>query len=148
MKIKLCTIVSLILCAAVSAGCGKSGQQEPTATAVASVSTETAEADAEKRDSVYKVLVTDQFGNPVSGAKVQFCNDEMCLFSVTGTDGIAEFKTDEGQGYEVHLFKVPENYESDDTVYPAPEKYGTVTITAYLKDDAADITDARSPEED
>ena len=72
----------------------------------------------------------------------------MCLFSVTGTDGIAEFETDEGQGYEVHLFKVPENYESDATVYPAPEKYGTVTITAYLKDDAADITDTRSPEED
>ena len=148
MKIKLCTIVSLILCAAVSAGCGKSGQQEPTATAAASVSAETAEADAEKRDSVYKVLVTNQFGNPVSGAKVQFCNDEMCLFSVTDASGTAEFETDEGQGYEVHLFKVPKNYESDDTVYPAPEKYGTVTITAYLKEDDTDITDARSPEKD
>ena len=148
MKIKLCTIVSLILCAAVSAGCGKSGQQEPTATAAASVSAETAEADAEKRDSVYKVLVTDQFGNPVSGAKVQFCNDEMCLFSVTDASGTAEFETDEGKGYEVHLFKVPENYESDDTVYPAPEKYGTVTITAYHKEDDADITDALSPEKD
>ena len=148
MKKTLCSVVALVFCAAVLAGCGKSGQQEPTATAVASVSAETAEADAEKRDSVYKVLVTDQFGNPVSGAKVQFCNDEMCLFSVTDASGTAAFETDEGQGYEVHLFKVPENYESDDTVYPAPEKYGTVTITAYLKDDAADITDVRSPEED
>lgn len=148
MKKTLCSVVTLVFCAAVSAGCGKSGQQEPTATAAASVSAETAEADAENRDSVYKVLVTDQFGNPVSGAEVQFCNDEMCLFSVTDASGIAEFETDKGQGYEVHLFKVPENYESDDTVYPAPEKYGTVTITAYLKEDAADITDARSPEKD
>lgn len=153
MKIKLCTIVSLILCAAVSAGCGKSGQQEPTATAAASAepaseSSETAGADAEKGESVYKVLVADQFGEPVSGARVQFCSDEMCLFAVTGTDGIAEFETDEGQGYEVHLFKVPDNYESDDTVYPVPDKYCTVEVTAYLKEDAADITDDTYSEED
>ncbi len=57
----------------------------------------------------YRVIVTDENGNKVSGAMVQFCSDVACMMGKTDADGVAGFDAEEGV-YTVHMLKVPEGY--------------------------------------
>ena len=60
----------------------------------------------------YRVFVTDEAGNPVMGAAVQFCSDVACNLGKTNEDGVAEFDAPEGV-YTVHMLKVPQGYEKN-----------------------------------
>ena len=84
-------------------------------------------APAEKAAGPYQILVTDQAGNPVVGATVQFCSDSTCMLAKTGSDGIAVFDSEPGS-YTVHVQKVPKGYVSDSTEYTAPAEPGLMTI--------------------
>ena len=58
----------------------------------------------------YRVFVTDEEGNGVKGAAVQFCSDVACSMGKTNENGVAEFEAEEGV-YTVHMLKVPEGYK-------------------------------------
>lgn len=78
--------------------------------------------------NAYRVIVSDESGDPVEGVTLQFCSDSMCLKKETGSNGAAIFETEEGT-YTVHVIGVPEGYAEDKTEYKAPETYGDVSIT-------------------
>lgn len=82
----------------------------------------------------YEVLVTDEAGGPVTGVTIQFCSDTECLMGTTDEKGIAGFEKEAG-AYTVHVLKVPEGFDADDTEYKAPAEPGQMTIT--LKQKAA-----------
>ena len=77
----------------------------------------------------YRVICVDENGEPVPGAKVQFCSNDLCMMGTTDENGIAVFDADPGPNNVVHLLKPPEGYAKDSTAYPAPSFYGDVTIT-------------------
>ncbi len=79
--------------------------------------------------NAYRVIVTDESGEPVQGAMIQFCSDAMCMMGETDADGIAAFENQEEGSYTVHVYSVPDGFAEDETVYPAPETYGDVAIT-------------------
>ena len=76
----------------------------------------------------YRVIVSDQDGNPVKGVTVQFCSESECVLGKTDADGAASFDMPEGPGHEIHLLKVPEGFEKDGTTYSAPETYGDIVL--------------------
>lgn len=78
----------------------------------------------------YRIICVDESGNPVSGAKVQFCSDDTCMMGVTDADGIAVFDENPGH-YTVHLLKPPAGYAKDGTEYEAPDTWGDVTIVLH-----------------
>ena len=102
-KRALALCLALILTLSLLAGCGK------------------------KEPAVYEVLVTDEAGEPVSGATVQFCSDTECILGTTDDSGVAVFDKEAGS-YTVHVLKAPEGYAADDTELPAPAQPGRVTI--------------------
>lgn len=77
----------------------------------------------------YRVICVDENGEPVPGAKVQFCSNDLCMMGTTDENGIAVFDADPGPNNVVHLLKPPEGYAKDDTAYQAHSFYGDVTIT-------------------
>ncbi|MBR1659130.1 MAG: redoxin domain-containing protein [Oscillospiraceae bacterium] len=76
----------------------------------------------------YRVYVMDEDGNPVEGAKVQFCSDDMCRFANTDANGLATFESDKGV-YSVHILKVPEGYVKNDTEFTTLEEYSDIVIS-------------------
>ena len=60
--------------------------------------------------SAATVLVTDESGKAVAGAKVQLCDDKTCFVQVSGADGTAVFADLASGEYEVHILKVPEGF--------------------------------------
>lgn len=90
----------------------------------------TAFADAgcgNKAPGAYEVLVTDEAGNPVKGATIQFCSDTECSMAKTDENGLAVFEKEAG-AYTVHVLKVPEGFAKDHTEYSAPAQPGRVSI--------------------
>ena len=66
--------------------------------------------------ALFQVIVTDEEG-PVEGVAIQFCDDTTCSFEFTDADGVASMEGTAGNEYDVHVLKVPDGYQSDDTVY-------------------------------
>ena len=77
----------------------------------------------------YRILVTDESGNPVEGALIQFCDDTTCNIGTTDAAGIALFEMPEGTAYEVHVLQVPEMYEKPGEIAYTLENYSDVAIT-------------------
>ena len=75
----------------------------------------------------YRIICVDESGNPVAGAKVQFCSDITCMLGTTDENGVAVFDVDPGH-YTVHLLKPPAGFAKDSTEYETPTTYGDVTI--------------------
>ena len=73
------------------------------------VSESSAQPAAETDKTDYRVIVKDESGAPVAGARVQFCDDVTCMFSKTDETGTASFAAEQGQ-YTVHIQKAPEGY--------------------------------------
>ena len=129
------------------ASCGKNDAPAPVAPAPAQAETvanapaeapEEAESlDKKTASDCYKIIVTDENGDPVKNTMVQFCSADKCLFSKTGADGTASFDRPEGK-YTAHILKAPEGFESDETEYEVPETYGTVTIVLKTAGNVAD----------
>lgn len=66
--------------------------------------------------SPYTIYVVDEAGNPVSGVKVQICDDaNLCKApKTTNADGVAVYEDQELGNYKAQLTKLPEGYEVDD----------------------------------
>ena len=87
--------------------------------------TQPAAADAvvENNNGAYRVIVSDQDGNPVKGVVVQFCSDVTCTMAKTDADGLASFDADEGQVYTIHILKAPEGFEKNNEEFRTLETY-------------------------
>ena len=83
---------------------------------------------SESEDGLYHVKVVNKAGEPVQGARIQFCSDTFCMMGKTDADGIASWEMEAGT-YEIHVNKVPQGYADVEDVIPAPEEPGTVVIT-------------------
>ena len=77
-------------------------------------------------DSLYRVIVVDEDGNPVSGVTVQFCSETACMMGETDETGTAVFKEPLGR-YSVHILKAPEEYTVDEAEYYL-EAFADLTI--------------------
>ena len=84
--------------------------------AAAAEADDTLDTAVNNAGAVYSVTVTDENG-PVEDVAIQFCDDTTCSFEFTDADGMAFLESAAGSEYDVHVLKVPEGYQSDDTVY-------------------------------
>ena len=80
---------------------------------------------------MYRIIVLDETGAPVEKATIQVCSDVQCMMGKTDADGLTTFKVPEGS-YTVHVLKVPEGYEKDDTEYTMPATYSDLSIVLKL----------------
>ncbi len=106
----LIAVIMAVMLAACGAGSGSSGIPE-------------------NPGNVYRVIVQDESGAGVKGARVQFCSDIECTMAETDENGIASFGDFNEGSYTVHVLTVPEGFEKDSSEYKTPETYGDVTIT-------------------
>ena len=74
------------------------------------------------------IIVSDEAGNPVAGATVQFCSDITCMAGKTDAEGITSFAAEQGP-YTVHVQKVPEGYEPCTEEFAVPDDLADVKIT-------------------
>ena len=82
----------------------------------------------ENGEGLYRVYVYDQEGAPVEGAFIQFCDDATCAFQPTDADGLAEFNVEETKVYEIHVLKVPDGYQMDETIYETLDTFSDLSI--------------------
>jgi thiol-disulfide isomerase/thioredoxin len=83
----------------------------------------------ENDEGVYRVIVTDNSGEPVKGATIQFCDDTACMMGKTDDKGIVSFPdAAEGHPYTVHVLKVPTGYEKNEEEFIALDTYCDVSI--------------------
>ena len=75
-----------------------------------------------------RILVKDEAGTPVKGARVQFCSDSECMLGTTDATGLATFEVPEGT-YTVHVLKVPEGYKKNPDEYKTSDTYCDVYIS-------------------
>lgn len=87
----------------------------------------TANAVTENHDILYNVYVTDENG-PVGGVTIQFCSDACCMMGKTDANGQVSFTMPAGEIYDVHVLRVPEGYEKDNTAYHTTDKSSDVQI--------------------
>lgn len=78
----------------------------------------------------YTVTVTDEAGNPISGAFVQLCL-ESCLPYATNAQGVAVWANMDEADYKVSFINVPEGYTVDTNEFHFAE--GTYEMTIVLK---------------
>ena len=88
---------------------------------------DTANVIAENQDIVYNVYVTDENG-PVAGVTIQFCSSTSCQMGKTNAEGLTSFTMPAGEIYDIHVLRVPEGYEKDDTVYHTEDESSEVRI--------------------
>ena len=84
-------------------------------------------AIAANQDVLYNVYVTDENG-PVEGVMIQFCSSTSCTMEKTDAEGLVSFSMPAGEIYDIHVLKVPEGYEKDDTVYHTEDEKSDVQI--------------------
>ena len=153
MKKAISIILALTLGATLLTGCGSTQQGTGAADAGASgdasatAAVSTAE-DAEVPEGAYVIYVKDaESGNPIEGAKIQFCSDLECRLGTTDGTGMAVFEADPGD-YTAHLLKTPEGYEenTEELVLTADNHEGTIKLkkagdTAAEEDEDSGETD-------
>lgn len=81
---------------------------------------------------VYKVIVVDEAGNPISGAMVQICEGSACNPGVTDAEGVAQIRAAEGN-YEAKMLSMPAGYSyaTEEEVFPYAS--GELEVTIVLK---------------
>ena len=78
-------------------------------------STSAPETETEEAGSyTYRVFVTDEDGQGLEGAAVQFCDETACKFGTTDSEGCAAFEVTEKKVYDVHILAAPEGYAFDE----------------------------------
>ena len=78
---------------------------------------------------VFRVIVLDTNGDPVTGAMLQFCDDTACRMGETDENGAASFPgAAEGHPYTVHLLEVPDEYEMTEEEYTSLDTFCDVYI--------------------
>lgn len=79
------------------------------------------EEEPEASGIVYTITVTDEGGNPVSGAMLQMCQGEICLLpAATDANGVVTFTVTEDGAYEAKFLALPSGYEYVDDVQVFP----------------------------
>ena len=92
--------------------------------------TPASEQTAANENNAYRVIVTDNSGNPVKGAMVQFCDDSACMMGITAEDGVAVFPdAKEGHPYIVHILKAPEGYQNTAEEFSVPSTFCDTAVT-------------------
>ena len=143
MKIKSFLLIAMAMCLMVClCACGDSapadkdtttttqaGGNDTTATTTTTTTTETTTTTSKVNVAKYVVAVTDEAGNPVSGAFVQFCL-ENCTPCMTNAEGTVTYQNVVGD-YKVSFISVPEGYELPTDEYHFAE--GTYEMTLVLK---------------
>ena len=79
-------------------------------------------------EKAYRVFVTDENGDPVEGAMIQFCDDTACMMEKTDAEGVAVYEVEEGS-YTVHVLKAPEGFEAVEEEFPTLDTFCDVFIT-------------------
>lgn len=143
MKIKSILMIVLALCLTVClCACGndtpadndtsKTSQNAgngTTTTTTQAVTTTTTTTVADGKVT-YTVTVTDEAGNPVSGAFVQLCL-EACVPCMTNAEGVATYPNMEEADYKVSFINVPEGYSVDNNEFHFED--GSYEMTIVLK---------------
>ena len=85
-------------------------------------------ADAEPNgETFYRVIVTDEDGEPLEDVGVQFCSDTKCIMDYTDAEGTAVFDEDEAV-YTVHVIEVPDGFEETEEEFVSADTYSDVRI--------------------
>lgn len=128
--------VLLLLCLALSlCACGESDAQTTTEHVTTEPVTEktTEKITVDDGMATYKVTVTDEGGNPVSGAFVQICLND-CFPGSTDANGVATFSRPEAEGYKISFISMPAGYEysgeETEFYYEGDSKEMTITLKA------------------
>lgn len=142
MKIKSVLLVVLALCLMIGlCACGgnnnddnttqttTNGDNVTTTTTTTAAPTTTTTTVAEGKVT-YTVTVTDEDGNPISGAFVQLCL-EACVPCMTNAQGVASYPNMDEADYKVSFINIPEGYtvETNEFHFEA----GSTEMTIVLK---------------
>lgn len=142
MKIKSLLLIMLSVCLVFSlCACGGSnsdddttktttnGSNATTTTTTTAAPTTTTTTLAEGKVT-YTVTVTDEGGNPISGAYVQLCL-EACVPCMTNESGVATYPNMDEADYKVSFINVPEGYSVETNEFHFEE--GSTEMTIVLK---------------
>ena len=130
--------VFLLLCLALSlCACGQNDTETTTTEPTVETTTEPMAEDTTEPEAdglaTYTVTVTDEGGNPVSGAFVQICKDD-CFPGTTDENGVATFSRPEAEGYKISFISLPAGYEysgeETDFYYESGAKEMTIILKA------------------
>ena len=80
-------------------------------------------------DSLYRVIIKDENGNPVPDVVVEFCSDAGNLTGKTDETGTAVFQEKKGH-YTVYIVEAPEKYEMNEAEFTL-EEFCDLTIFLY-----------------
>ena len=142
MKIKSVLLVMLALCLVIGlCACGgdnsgdntattTNGGNATTTTTTTTVTTTTTTTTVSEGKVTYTVTVTDEAGNPISGAFVQLCL-EACVPCMTNAQGVASYPNMDEADYKVSFINIPEGYsvETNEFHFEA----GSTEMTIVLK---------------
>lgn len=143
MKMKSLLLIVLTLCLTIClCACGddttpadnnstttQNGGTSTVATTTTTTQAASTTTTANPNVAVYKVTVTDEAGNPISGAFVQLCL-ESCTPCMTNTEGVATYQMPKAD-YKVSFINVPEGYSVDTNEFYFEE--GSYEMTIVLK---------------
>lgn len=86
------------------------------------------QAIATPAQSTYTIICSDPNGEPIAGAVLQVCNDDVCQVYVTDQEGTAVFETDP-YPWEIHVLQAPAGYIADPShTAIAPVEGGEITL--------------------
>ena len=82
----------------------------------------------------WDIRILDDRGDPVSGARLQFCTDALCVMAVSDNEGRVDFNG-EKDAYEVHVLSLPAGYVYDEANAITVHKLdGSILITVTKAD--------------
>ncbi len=136
MNAKRLLAAALVLAMAFSlCACGANGPEETEPEATRStkpVETLVYTQPVDDGKVTYTITVTDENGNPISGAMVQMCKDT-CLPGMTGSNGVVEFTLD-ADSYKVSFLSMPAGYtysgDAQEFYFADGETALTITLKA------------------
>lgn len=129
MMLVLTMALGLVACAQPENPTESTPKQEPSNPGSTS-SSQTQPSSTQKEEPGYVVTVVDQDGNPVAGATVLLCDENMCYAPVkTNENGVAEFSQKDVTGAKSKISKAPEGYTID-----APEGADEEGYVHYAED--------------
>ena len=109
---------------------GNSTTTTATTTTTQNTTTTTTTTAVDDGKVTYTVTVTDEAGNPISGAFVQLCL-ESCIPCMTNEQGVASYPNVAEADYKISFINIPEGYSVDTNEFHFEE--GSYEMTIVLK---------------
>lgn len=135
LMLVLTMALTLVACTQPEQPAGSTPNKQPSTPSGSSSSSQTQPSSTQKEEPGYVVTVVDQDGNPVAGATVLLCDDNMCYAPVTTNEnGVAEFSQKNIAGAKSKIAAAPAGYTVDANPNEDAEHYvhyeeGTNTMT-------------------